>query len=157
MLDDRIGQSDPRMPPSFVHGDPRRRESRIGKGADGNRDQVRLYAQRPIDGRAAGWAEAEGDGIAAVGDAHELDRAPLDADLLAWEARVGAEDAAGPPLAVQAVADRNADGLARAGEPKLPAAAGRLACGHALPPSDFRLGGAENGRKRHGDIIEKPG
>src|SRR5262249_25062236 len=62
----------------------------------------------------------------------ELGRAALDGDLLWPEARLGAEDAAGPPLAVQAVADRDPHGLARAAEPELPAAAGRLARGHGL-------------------------
>jgi hypothetical protein len=57
---------------------------------------------------------------------------PRDLDALLRESRLHSERAARPPLAGEAVAHRDADGIARGGQPERPAAASGLAGVHGL-------------------------
>ena len=115
---------DPGMPPALVDGDAGCRKSGIGEGANGHGEDVGHPRQLPIDRRAAGRAEVEGDLIAAVGDARERRGPTFDPGHLgARKACLCPKDAARPPLAVQAMADRDPDRLPLAGEAELAAAA----------------------------------
>src|SRR5262249_10320095 len=126
-----LRQGRPAMAARFVDGDPRRRKTRIGEGADGDGDDIGNVLQLPIDPAAATRAEVEADLLAAVALARVARRATLDRpDLVAAEARLRAEHAARAPLASQAMAYADPQGLAFAGDAELSAAAGCATRGH---------------------------
>jgi hypothetical protein len=98
----------------------RRRKARIGKGAHRNRYEVGSNAELPIDGRATMRTKMRGDRLAAVAGSHELRLITNNrGDLASREARLKAKGAAGAFLAGIAMANRDPDGLALAGQAKL--------------------------------------
>ena len=139
---------DPVMPPPLIDRDTRRREivaaircaeeinfiklraswrgHTRGLSADN-----RIAAQFPIDGRAALRAETEGDCATTVAFAREGRALARDAGhILAGESRLHAEGGAGPSLAVEAMADRDAKRLAVGNDLQLTAGTGGLARRH---------------------------
>src|SRR5260221_14521755 len=104
----------------YIDLDRGRREARIGKGAERDGDQIGRGRHRVVDGRAAARTEPEGERVAAVGGAHIVEGLAFDAlDLRLGEAGLGAEYAAGPLLAGEAMADGDPDRLARCGDAEL--------------------------------------
>ena len=119
------------MPPPLIDRDTRRREIGIGEGARRDGENPRDAAQFPIDGRAALRAETEGDGATPVAFAREGRALARDAcHILAGESRLHAEGGAGPSLAVEAMADRDAKRLAVGNDLQLTAGTGGLARRH---------------------------
>jgi hypothetical protein len=96
----------------------------------------------PVDGGAAHRAEVEGKLVAALGRARPLGVLAGERDLIAGKARLVGDDRAGAALALQAVAQGDARGLAFDREMELPAAAGGTSGGHGLRPWGWDLGGA---------------
>ena len=114
------------------HRDRRRREGRVGEGADGNSDVAGKPFAGPIHGGATHRTEAEGQRIAACGRARPLRRCAGEGDLLAGKARLVAEHGASAPLALEAVAHRYAHGFAFNREVELAAAAGGALGSHGV-------------------------
>ena len=118
------GHRSPAVPSTFPDRVLRWRKLRISESADRHGDEVRSLFGDPEDGRAAIGTEAEGDDPAAVcrsdegrGLAHRL------SNPLARKPSLHPEDTAGPPLAIQAMAHRDAGRWAFAYEPQLTAGA----------------------------------
>src|SRR5262245_6472650 len=109
----------PGMPSPFINRMARGRKIRIGKRAHCNRNEIGGNAELPIDRRAAMRTKMRGDRLAAVPNSHEL-RLVTDnlGDLVAREACLKAEGAARALLAGIAVAYRDTDRLALAGQAK---------------------------------------
>ena len=103
------------MPARVVARLGRRREGRVGEGADRDDDEVRLVGLGVEDLRAALGAEVEDVllPVRLVRDARVVVVAAGDLDLIRPESRLHPEGAAGPPLAGEAVADRDRERLAR--------------------------------------------
>src|SRR4051812_22153163 len=121
--------------PGVLLGGPgdrrRRREGFVGKAPDRDRDVVRQGARGPKHRRPAFRAEARLETELARGTL-EAPRCALDADGRGGEIGRHAENAAGPALALPAVAGKDALRLALDRDPKLPAGAGGGAC-HRRP------------------------
>ena len=78
-------------------------------------------AEFPINGRAAMRTKMRGDRFPAVADPNVLALISLNVgDLASRETRLITEGTAGPPLAGIAVANRDPDGFAMAGQMQLP-------------------------------------
>jgi hypothetical protein len=71
-----IRHHDPGVAAALVDRETRRRKGGIREVADGNGDKIGLATHRPIDCRAARWAEAEGDAVAFIADPLEFRRWP---------------------------------------------------------------------------------
>src|SRR6516165_9001175 len=112
------------------HRDRRRRESRVGKGADGYRDVSGKAFVLPVNGRTACRTEMKGQHVAALGYSNPRRSFTCDGDLFAGKARLVAEHGAGAPLALEAVAHGDAHGLPFNREVELAAAAGGASGGH---------------------------
>ena len=101
------------------------RKVAIGKGARRNPDQVRKPVGFPPERRPAVGAEMEGHVAAAGGRTPE---GPGAGDgqfhAVAREKGRDTEERSGPPLAIEAMAERNLRGLAGAGEDQLAAMTG---------------------------------
>src|SRR5581483_10332212 len=134
---DRLGDGQPRVPARFPRGDPRRRERRIGERADRDGDAGRRLGP-PEDRRSAVGAEVERPSLAEVRAPGVLAGAAADRDPLLRPARLEAEGAAGPPLARDAVADRDPERVALDRHAELAAAAGGLAGLHGLDARGLR-------------------
>src|SRR5580698_5352743 len=100
------------MPPPVVDGNARGREGGIGEGPDGDRDtHIFLAVLGMEEVRPADRAEAEGEPRALVAGANIFGRLAED-PIGRGEAGQGGEDAAGSPLAGQAMTDADAARLA---------------------------------------------
>src|SRR5688500_15428057 len=121
---------EPGAAPFHIDLDRRRRESRIGEGADRDRDHAGPPLDLVEDGNAAGRAEMMAPPIAAVRAALERPIFAFDLDLLRREGGVPGEGAAGATLAVETVADRDPHGIALDMGGQRAAAAARVAPGH---------------------------
>lgn len=108
---------------ALVNHNIRRWESRVGECPHGDGDEIGCPVHLPIDGRTAGWTEMEGGGAAAVALADPGAGAACDAHMVAREPGLGAKDAAGAFLALQAVAHGYPPRLPRAGQVQLAATA----------------------------------
>ena len=117
------GYPRPGMPSRLVDGHLRRRERGISERAHRNSDRLGYLVQQVIHRRAALRAEVERDGITTLRGADVLRGTALDADLVPRKPRLSAEHAPRPPLAREAMAHRDPDGLALGGEGELSAAA----------------------------------
>ena len=100
------------------------RKVAIGKGARRNPDQVRKPVGFPPERRPAVGAEMEGHVAAARRRAFERIGPGGQFDAVAGEKSRDAEERSGPPLAIEAMAERNLRGLAGAGEDQLAAMTG---------------------------------
>src|SRR5437868_1517193 len=113
MLDVFAENLNPWMLAFLPHGEGWRREIGVFEGAERNGDQaVELAVDLVVNVRATSGAEVEGNSVAAVGDLHVSFRPALDRDLLRRPARLDGESAARALLAIEAMADRHADGIA---------------------------------------------
>src|SRR5262245_55826890 len=112
-----MGKPCPGMTPPLINRMARCRKTRIDKGAHRNRYEIGGNGELPIDGRAAMWTKMRGDRLAAVADSHELRLIASNlGDPVSREARLKAESAASALLTGVAVAHRDADRLALAGQ-----------------------------------------
>src|SRR5687768_3667230 len=97
----------------FPHRESRRGKMRVGERSERDGDlPVELALDRVMDGRAAFGAEMMGDPVAAVGEMGPDFRLAFDRHLPGGPARLGAERAPGPLLAVEAMAHRHPHRLA---------------------------------------------
>jgi len=121
----------PRMP-SLMPGNPRWRGKRpICKTSHRHRDRVRLSLRLPEDAGAAVRTEMERHSVATVGQAPVSLGGALGPHRRSREECGNAVSAAGPPLAVEAMAQCDQSRLAVTGDLQLPAGTG---CGsHGLP------------------------
>ena len=128
--------------PGVLLGGPgdgrRRREGWVGEATDRDRDVIRHGARGPKHRRPAFRAEARVE-TELAGRTLEAPRCALDPDRRGGEIGRHAENAAGPALALPAIAGKDALRLALDRDPKLPAGAGGGAC-HRRPR------GTPNGR-----------
>src|SRR5436190_10905804 len=120
------------MPSRVVARLRRRREGRVGEGADRDDDQVRLVRLGVEDLRPAVGAEMKHVRlpVGLVRDARVVAVATRYLNLIGLEARLHAEGTAGPALAGEAVADGDRERIALGLEPKLTAVAGGFAGCH---------------------------
>src|SRR6476661_6650875 len=123
----------------------RHREIRIREHADGNGDHLRHRRKFEEDRSPALWTEREDPFFPVIGDAYVFAAATFCAHLLRSKACLDAEDAAGSPLALEAVTDRNPNGIASSDQSKLSAAARCLVRGHPVDPKQ-----AVTRRESHG-------
>ena len=117
---DLVRQTQPRVLPLVPDRPCRGREGRIRERShrDGHDSGHRVDGVE--DRRAAVRTEVEGGAATSlVRDADVLPRGALGRHLLCAESRLDAEDASRPPLAGEAVADRDPRRLALDGEPEL--------------------------------------
>src|SRR5205809_5589569 len=122
------------MPARLVDRPNRHREIGIREHADGNGDHVRHRRKFAEDCPAALRTEREDPFFPVIGDAYVFVAATFGAQLLRIEACLDAEDAAGSPLALKAVTNRNPNGIASRDQAKLSAAARCLVRGHPVDP-----------------------
>jgi len=116
----------------LVHRDLRLRKPRIGEGADGNCHDVWHGVQQIEDSGAAFRTEVEPRHAALVSD-EQIFRAPtFNSHPFGWKPGLGTEHGAGAPLACQAMADRDPDGISLSSNGELPAATGREVIGHGV-------------------------
>src|SRR5262245_30588019 len=125
-----VRHHDPAMAPRLIDRAARRAEAGIGESADGDRDEIGIGVDLPVDRRAADRTEIERHGAAFIALALIDGTLAFHAHLRVGVARLGAEHAAGAALAFQAVADGNAHRLALAGDAELAATAGGMTGGH---------------------------
>jgi hypothetical protein len=114
------------MSPRVVPRLGRRREGRVGEGADRDDDQVFFLRLGVEDLGATLGTEVEHVlfQVGLFGDARVIAVATLDLDLILLVARLHPEGASRPALAGEAMTDRDGEGLAFDDEVKLPAVAG---------------------------------
>lgn len=120
-----------------------RGKSGVGKGADGDRNAIRHSLRLPPDRAAATGAEVEDHVEAAVGGADERGGHPGRRHPVPLEERGNTEGAAGTPLALETVAQRDRHGVALAGYGKSSAGAGRKTFAHGHMIADRRSGAIE--------------
>ena len=110
----------------------RRRERRVGEGADRNDDQVRFGGFRVEDLRAAVGAEVEDMllSVGLVGDSRVVAEATADPHLIPVEPRLHPEGASGSTLAGKAVTDGDGKWIACHFQAKLPTVTGCLSRRH---------------------------
>jgi hypothetical protein len=106
----------------------RRRETGVGKVANGNAEVSRKSCILPEKRRAARWTEMEDHGVAAVGYPLPLCGFARDRDLVIAVAHLVADHGARSSLACQAMAHGVARRFAFDREVKLSAAASGMAC-----------------------------
>ena len=125
-------QVEPLVAPRPVARLGRRRELRVCEGPDRDHHQVVLIGLRVEHGPAALRAEMEDVHLAVllVRRPGVVDIAAGDLHLAGPEPRLHAEGAARPPLARQAVADRDHERVTLRGNAKLPTATGCVSAGH---------------------------
>src|SRR5260370_37706793 len=100
----------PLMLAMFVDGELRRREIRIGEGAERDRGQAWPALNHVGDGGAAIGAEAVGRAMAAVGRPNPGLGLADDFDAFVRPARLRGASSAGALLPIEAMADGDADG-----------------------------------------------
>src|SRR5690349_14998169 len=111
MLDVGTDDLEPVVLASFVDGVVRYGEPRLLDRADRDGDQiVELALDLIIDVRSAFGTEVEGRRVAAVAGLHEASRIAVDRHLRLRPARLEGEGASRPLLAIEAMADGDADG-----------------------------------------------
>jgi hypothetical protein len=112
----------PAMLSRFIDGADRSWKSWIGKGADRNGNKVGISIDRIINGGSTGGAKAIADHAAFIARSCIDRRAPSHLhDIFLREARLFAKNTSRPPLAREAMANRNPHGCANTSHPKLPA------------------------------------
>src|SRR6185503_5746939 len=100
-----------------------RREIRVGEGADRDGDQARHPVDDIEERGTANGAELKGSAAAAVADAGPFLMLAGHFDLVLGLEGLGSERTPRALLALEAMTDRHADRVARAGGPQLPAPA----------------------------------
>ena len=105
------------------------REARVGEGSDGD-DGVRIPLPLVVNDGAAMRAEVKGGLAALLTHADVCGGSAADVDGVPGETGLGSEGAACAPLAIQAVADRNAHGCGGDCSRELAAATSGEARGH---------------------------
>jgi hypothetical protein len=123
------------MPAAVVDRDLRRRKRGIGKRPHGDTHRVVAALFGVEDGRPADRTEPEDESGALIADARVFSRSAEDLERSS-EARQCGEDAAGPSLAGEAIADADASRLAFDLNAQLSAGAGSRSGGHAAPQWD---------------------
>ena len=123
----------------LIHRHSRCWERRVGERTNRDCDLAWPFFQVIVDRRTTGRAEVVRDLVAGVSGAYVLCGAALDDHGLRREASLFSEDTAGPALACEAVANRDADRFAGSNERKLAATAGGCPTIHGhvhaiLPP-----------------------
>lgn len=120
------------MPSRLVDRLGRRREGRVGEGADRNNDQVWLCRLCVEDRRAAVRTEVKNMflSVLLVGDSHVVAEAAENLNLTRGECRLDPEGASGPALAGKAVTHGNHDRIALSFQTKLPTATGASSGSH---------------------------
>ena len=104
-------------------------KARVGEGTDGD-DDVCIPLPLVVNDGAAMRAEVEGGPAAFLVQADIGGGSATNLDGIPWEAGLGGQGAAGAPLAIQAVADGDAQRRRRDGGGELAAATGGEARGH---------------------------
>lgn len=120
-----IPESNPAVPVAAVYGLLRCGKAGVGEGADRDGDAVRQALRLPEHRSSAMRAEVEDDIEAAVGGPAVERRRAARLDRVAREEGGDAVRAARAPLAFDAMAERDAQGLARAARADVAAGAGR--------------------------------
>jgi hypothetical protein len=135
MLDGQLAKClHPTVPRLLPDGVFRGRKIRIGKRSNGDSEQPGISFRLPINGRAASWAELEGDRFAAVGHALELRCVARDGSHLGpLEPSLITENRSGSPLTLKAMARRNPHRLAFAREVQLATIACSVTDRHGSP------------------------
>jgi hypothetical protein len=133
---DGLWQGEPAVPSGLEEGGRRRREPWISERADRDRDEFRRCSGRPIHSGPALGAEMERSAFTVIGKAFVCATVAGDARLRAREPRCDSEDASGSPLTLNAVAHRDAAGLAFGFDLQLATAARGLSDRpHSLDPA----------------------
>jgi hypothetical protein len=134
-------------------------KTRVGKSAHRDPYQAGRLLRSPKHGPAAFRTKAEGHPPSAIGLTNELLReSSRRIDPLAREKRLDAKHASRPALAFEAMADRDANRLAAAAEPELPAGAAGFTIRHRVFLSvEVQCGLHADGRaiERAGGAAEK--
>jgi hypothetical protein len=130
---DIFGQRNPRMLPSFIHGERWLREIRISKSADGYRHVFFSTGDTVMHCCSANRAKVKSDRTSRITDSHVRRGSTFDLDALPAKSCLCSKHASSSSLTRETVANRNSNWFTGRHYGKLAASAGCGACDLGWP------------------------